>query len=424
MFAVGAFSPLAAGASVDSNGGLARRFTESVAVASNATSEMNWIELAQDVPPVRREKPRTPPAGSEGQSSPSESSEADKPADDRGWSARDIGVVGRVQDWLARANRAFQNRVIKRLSVPPEGGTSDDEIARKLEEEKQQRARAAEARREEEARKAAAAREAADEAAERKKRQSADAARVKAREKAEAEARVREEADAAAKAKAAAAAAKAAKPQDDKSLADDLRKEREKLEAEAKRIEQEKKAADERRRAEQKAKAEARLAEKRKQEAERRSAEERDSTEQRRRTEEEQASRDRKRTVVITVEPIARPPPYVRDSRGRSSGVEAETQNEPPERSGRAQRVSTEGFTRGPAVRRWLWRSGNCRRAGHTIIPPGRYTVARGDTLWLISAKHYRNGGLYPRIYWANRGRIGNPNLIYPCERVFVPRRR
>jgi nucleoid-associated protein YgaU len=48
--------------------------------------------------------------------------------------------------------------------------------------------------------------------------------------------------------------------------------------------------------------------------------------------------------------------------------------------------------------------------------------VAPGDTLWLISAKHYGRGWLFLRIYWANRRKIRDPDVIYPCERLFVPR--
>jgi colicin import membrane protein len=65
-----------------------------------------------------------------------------------------------------------------------------------------------------------------------------------------------------------------------------------------------------------------------------------------------------------------------------------------------------------------------CRsRAGRRIQPPGTYVVRRGDSLWRISRRHYRFGHRYRRIHSANRRRIRNPNLIYPCQRFHIPRK-
>lgn len=64
-----------------------------------------------------------------------------------------------------------------------------------------------------------------------------------------------------------------------------------------------------------------------------------------------------------------------------------------------------------------------CRRsAGRRISPPGTYTVASGDSLWRIAARHYRRGALYPVIVRANSRRISDPDLIYPCQRFRLPR--
>ncbi len=63
------------------------------------------------------------------------------------------------------------------------------------------------------------------------------------------------------------------------------------------------------------------------------------------------------------------------------------------------------------------------QRAGRTISPPGTYVVARGDTLWTISFRHYDEGTRYPRILRANRRKIRNPHRIYPCQKVWLPRR-
>ena len=50
--------------------------------------------------------------------------------------------------------------------------------------------------------------------------------------------------------------------------------------------------------------------------------------------------------------------------------------------------------------------------------------MARGDTLWDIADRHYRNGERYVGIYRANEGKIDDPDLIFPCQRIYLPRLR
>ena len=59
--------------------------------------------------------------------------------------------------------------------------------------------------------------------------------------------------------------------------------------------------------------------------------------------------------------------------------------------------------------------------AGRTISPPGTYIVKRGDSLWTISRRHYQLGRLFPKIHQANRAKIRNVRLIYPCQRFHLP---
>ena len=61
---------------------------------------------------------------------------------------------------------------------------------------------------------------------------------------------------------------------------------------------------------------------------------------------------------------------------------------------------------------------------GPTPVPGSNwsyYTVTTGDTLWGIAARFYGSGWMWQRIYQDNIGIIGgNPNLIYPGERLRV----
>lgn len=49
------------------------------------------------------------------------------------------------------------------------------------------------------------------------------------------------------------------------------------------------------------------------------------------------------------------------------------------------------------------------------------YTVVKGDCLYNIAKKFYGSGAKYTTIYNANKGVIGNPNLIYPGQVLTIP---
>lgn len=51
------------------------------------------------------------------------------------------------------------------------------------------------------------------------------------------------------------------------------------------------------------------------------------------------------------------------------------------------------------------------------------HTVAKGDTLWGISAKHYGNGAHYKDIFEANRPMLSDPDKIYPGQVLRIPKR-
>jgi nucleoid-associated protein YgaU len=70
----------------------------------------------------------------------------------------------------------------------------------------------------------------------------------------------------------------------------------------------------------------------------------------------------------------------------------------------------------GPAAR-------TARRQAEKRRPQARFIVVRrGDTLWDIAQRRYGRGYRYTRIYRSNRDQIRDPNLIYPNQRIILPR--
>jgi nucleoid-associated protein YgaU len=54
----------------------------------------------------------------------------------------------------------------------------------------------------------------------------------------------------------------------------------------------------------------------------------------------------------------------------------------------------------------------------------GYYVVKPGDSLSKISKDVYDNGGLFQKIYEANKSTIGdNPNMIKPGQKLLIPNR-
>ncbi len=66
---------------------------------------------------------------------------------------------------------------------------------------------------------------------------------------------------------------------------------------------------------------------------------------------------------------------------------------------------------------------GVCRQvAGKRVKQGGWYVVQRGDSLWHIARMHYGNGNRYRFLRKVNRSQLGMSNVIYPCQRIAIPR--
>jgi len=346
------------------------------------------------------------------------------------------GIFAPITDWLASANRDYQNTVVKELSRPSDGAAPEqsDQAAKEAKEaQAAEEARQAQAARDRDA--AAKAQAAARAAAEAKAKAQSEAARAAA----EAEAAKRAQQSAQSKAQKPAedsaeqAAAKARRAEEQRQAeaarrAEQARKDEEdrkaRDEAEARKLREAARIAEERRK--QLAEEEARKTETaraaRLAAQERRAAAEAEQSAARagvpNQTEDQPepdggpALRHRRWAVTITAEPIGQ------ELAEPAAGVLISNQRLAPRMSLGA------GSLGGTRVKGWSWHAGRCSFAGRRVKRlPGRYTVAKGDSLWRISQKHYDTGRLYKRIYRANRRQIADPDLIYPCQKFKVPRR-
>jgi nucleoid-associated protein YgaU len=66
-------------------------------------------------------------------------------------------------------------------------------------------------------------------------------------------------------------------------------------------------------------------------------------------------------------------------------------------------------------------------RADNLTAPPpveqvAYYIIQKGDTLSAIAKKHYGNANDYPKIFEANREVIKDANLIFPGQKIRIPK--
>lgn len=51
------------------------------------------------------------------------------------------------------------------------------------------------------------------------------------------------------------------------------------------------------------------------------------------------------------------------------------------------------------------------------------YVVKSGDTLWDISRRYYDKGYKFEKIVRANSAKIESPDMIFPCQKIYLPGR-
>lgn len=377
-----------------------------------------------------------------------------------------------VTDWLERANREYQDNVVHELSVPTGKGTAleaskpapvagsqpslldqvkgllgietaktpdadpaasaeaakrDEAVKRQLEARKLEQERNAELERNAEQQRVAAEAKKAAETADlttKKNQKAAENARLAEEERrsaggkapaatksAEADAAQAEEKAAAERKTAAAVAAKAATER--KAVAAAEKAAAEKADAERKAVAAAEKSAADKAAAERKAVAAAGEAKRQREEAALKDQKQKD-----------QAAADAAKKVAQ-----AKP----------SAGADiasAKTKNDKTASSRTAERTSgSTGTSSQKAVQRVKVASrdgssekrhgkgGRCSGAGRNVEVPAIYVVKSGDTLWDISRRYYDKGIRFEKIVRANQDKIESPDLIYPCQKFFLPGR-
>ena len=388
-------------------------------------------QMAQPAPEPDREPAPAASTAEKAPKRPQETAQSPPAAGEpsSGWRLPSFeSITAPVTEWFARANREYQDMVVKELSRPSSTEAESERLA--AEKGAREQAERERASRDRAARQAEEARQAAKEEAARR----VAARETEARRQAEAKQQAAAQKEAARKAEADNAASgegEARRQQEAARLAEE-----QKGLARRQELERQEQAHKEKLAAERLAR-EAKLAE-----------EQRVKEEQRRAKAQAQTAAQPERVATAAKAPAAtaRPPASQRHRRWSVTIIP-----EPIERAGPApvsrpaeanldkirepnavlmgsRRLEGRmglgaGSLRGPAVKRWIWRAGNCRMAGHKMHRNVRYTVARGDSLWRISEKYYEAGRKYPRIYRANKDRIADPDMIYPCQKFRVPKR-
>jgi nucleoid-associated protein YgaU len=131
----------------------------------------------------------------------------------------------------------------------------------------------------------------------------------------------------------------------------------------------------------------------------------------------------RPQTGTVASAPSASVPPRHAEleAKPEENQLQAAEEASPPSRSEASAETDEPALAQAVPVRAPVKKRHHARRHNHssssrTVI------VRRGDTLWDIASRYYGRGFRFTRIYRSNRGQIRDPNLIYPRQRITLPK--
>lgn len=116
-----------------------------------------------------------------------------------------------------------------------------------------------------------------------------------------------------------------------------------------------------------------------------------------------------RKTAPAGKKPVSRPAAPVGPRNPAKPGDRLVLPNEEP-----SSRVLTSEFAAAAGIPHAALESGG-------FVVGKMYTVVKGDTLWDLSGKYYKNPFLWGKIYNANFRTVANPDLINPKDELIIP---
>lgn len=141
-----------------------------------------------------------------------------------------------------------------------------------------------------------------------------------------------------------------------------------------------------------------------------------------------QSSRSMPVTIAEAAPPPARPAPVARqeakvEKPDDKSDVVASVSDKPAARPKLMGASKPRAMARAPASTAVASASPADAITAAPAEAGGSRVISRGDSLWALSRLAYGDGARYAVIFNANRGKIHNPNLIYPGQTFVLPQK-